>query len=229
MTDDQQQRFDRYSQGALSEDERLKLLEEIQNSKSLKHAWDEYKLAQEVLKADDEASIRGMLREIDNSRKSSSSKGNYNKWWIFASLMAALVIIVGVALVEFNKLEPVQVADQYRLKGEQRIQRSGDPVSTDSLLTIKYYRPLQLANDFIDKEQYGDARQAIKEITLEAEVIQQNKEWMLALISYMENGRSDPFFQEVLRKILDDDTHNNYPQAVKLNNKVNNFWGRLRG
>ena len=61
----------------------------------------------------------------------------------------------------------MQVADQYRLKGEQRIQRSGDPVSADSLLTVGYYRPLQRANDFIDQGQFEDARQALEEITLE--------------------------------------------------------------
>lgn len=229
MTDDQQELFDKYAKGILSDSEKQDFLNALKKDPALKKTWDQYRLSSEVLKADEESSLRAMFREIDKSGDSDSMPKTYNKWWILASFIATLIIILGVSMVQFKKLEPTQVADQFRLSSEQRIQRNSDATPTDSLLLSSYYKPLELANNYIDNRQYQEAREALDQITIDADVIQENKEWMLALVSYMENGRSDAYFQSVLSKILDDATHNNYPQAVKLNDKVNNFWGRLRG
>jgi len=85
------------------------------------------------------------------------------------------------------------------------------------------------AKEYLDAQKYDLARQMYAQVSDENKVIRENKEWLIALSHYLEEGRNHAGFQSTLDRILREPDHNCYNLAVQVDDRVNSFWGRLKG
>ena len=151
-----------------------------------------------------------------------------NRWWLWAILVAALLII-GITIFEQTaEIDKSYIADSFALEEKGFAVRGENKANEDSLIEVTYIIPMQQISKLIKEGNLDAARNNLANLRNDFPIAQQNIEYTKALIAYLENGRKDKTFQTILNKILDDPTHNCYPLAVRLNNEVNSIWGRLK-
>lgn len=227
MTEEMFNLFEAHSDGTLSPKEESYLEKKISEFDEWKDAFEKYKQVNGVLENAVEEDIKERFKKIDKDR---SGNAGYNKYWILASIIAAILIIgfsIG-KLTTDSKVDSEMIAQNYTVGNTEVITRGNEIDKGDSLLEQQYKVHIDEANELIEKEEYESARNALEKISLDAPLAAQNKQWMIALTLYLENGRKDEEFQRILNEILDNPKHNCYNLAVDLDSKVNSFWGRLK-
>lgn len=232
MNEEMYNYIDDYYMGNLSEAEIAVFEDRLKSDMELKTAHEQYLLLKEVVDVEVEDDYRKMFTSIDSenenkSTDSSTTGGTYNKYWILATILSGIIILFFVIWKRANDINPVMVADNFSVQEGDLITRDVNQSEIDTELLNNYYTPLRKANEMIRAQQYEEAYQFIEQINVDSEIVQENKEWMKALISYLKNGRKDAFFQTTINKILDNPSHSCYQLAVNMDSKVNNFWGRL--
>jgi hypothetical protein len=229
MTEDIHDLIEDYIEGILDEKARESFENLLETDVDFRKNYDDYLCINQILKIDQEAILRERMAEIDKE-KSVLSKTKYNKYWILASVIASLIIILLVTQARMNKINDVQIAQEFLIQESSAMNRDLNDTKTDqSILENGYLEPLKKINASIRAKNYEEARKLTDAITIDAPIINDNKEWILTLLLYLEKGRKDAEFQKSLNSILDNPSHNCYMLAVNLDQRVNNFWGRLKG
>lgn len=229
MTEDIHDLIEDYTEGILDEKARESFENLLETDVDFRKNYDDYLRINQILKIDQEAILRERMAEIDQEN-SVPSKTKYNKYWILASVIASLIIILLVTQARMNKINDVQIAQEFLIQESSAMNRDLNDTKTDqSILENGYLEPLKKINASIRAKNYEEARKLTDAITIDAPIINDNKEWILTLLLYLEKGRKDAEFQKSLNSILDNPSHNCYMLAVNLDQRVNNFWGRLKG
>ena len=200
-------------------------LQLIQKAKKVVQAEEELELLEFMQSTD---SKRGKQSEHEENLAKKQPKKTLNRWWLWAILVAALLII-GITIFEQTaEIDKSYIADSFALEEKGFAVRGENKANEDSLIEVTYIIPMQQISKLIKEGNLDAARNNLANLRNDFPIAQQNIEYTKALIAYLENGRKDKTFQTILNKILDDPTHNCYPLAVRLNNEVNSIWGRLK-
>jgi len=204
------------------------------------HALHKYLInAKGIIEAEQDLEFLEIMQSVDAERENSteSTTNNkpltknqkFNKAWLVAILIAAALVIGMTILKQTSDIDQTQIASTFALDENGFAVRGPSTVNEDSLIEITYTIPMQEISLHIKKGELSDAKNKLSNLKPDFQLGEQNVEYTSALISYLENGRSDETFQKILNKILDDPTHNCYPLAVRLDNEVNSIWGRIKG
>ena len=200
-------------------------LQLMQKAKKVVLAEEELELLEFMQNTD---AKRGEPKEPQVNSIKSHPKKTLNRWWFWAILVAALLIIGITIFEQTTDIDKSYIADSFALEEIGHAVRGENKANEDSLIEVTYIIPMQQISKLIKAGNLEAARNNLANLRNDFPIAQQNIEYTTALIAYLENGRKDKTFQTILNKILDDPTHNCYPLAVRLNNEVNSIWGRLK-
>lgn len=228
MTEEMHNRIEDYLSGAMNREEASSFESDLQTDTELKQAFDEYKLISEAIEVDVEDKLKARLKELDMQEMDADQKTSFNKWWILATVLVGLVIIALSIWKQTNDIKPQQIAQQYGVEENIDIFRNITSTEVFSEEEQIYIDKMKEASKQIEQENYQEARAIYESLNDEIPIIRDNKEWAIALTHYLESGRKNAIFQEILDKILKTPAHNCYKQAVQVEAEVNSFWGRLK-
>lgn len=213
-------RIDSYVRHSMSEEDRAQFEADLKSDAALQEAYDEFLFINSVIEYADEDNLRAEM-------KSWKPNSGFNRYWMLATLIAAIIVISIASYVQTNKIDRNQFAEQYALHDIGAKTRGPQD---EKLLKIQAYESIMKeANSFRETKDFPAMRKSLEKIDTQYPIFAQNKEWMLCLSYYLEHGRKNKDFQAVLNKILDQTDHNCYKLAVDLDQRVNGFWGRLKG
>ena len=214
-----------YFKNNLSEEEKAVFEDRMKADENFRKEVKSYGAFAQILEASVEEDLRESMRKIDLEK--GPTKTSFSKPWIIATILGALLIIVLAIWKQTNDINPQQIAANYAVYEFNDKSRNAYEV-VDSVLNETYFVHMREANQLFEEGKYVKARTVLQRIKRTEMIPAQNKEWMITLSYYLENGRTDENFHKMLNKILDEPDHINYSLAVKLDNEVNSFWGRLK-
>lgn len=223
MNNDLHEKIEAYFEGTLSEKDSIEFEYELKTNEEIQHAYNDYitirKTAEHLVEED--------LKKEMKSWSTDLTKSSFNKYWILATIVSALIIITITSYVKMRKINDESIIKQFAIH-ETILDIRSDQAPKDSLFLTEYIQPMKKAQSAMENHQFENMRKQLSKITLNSKIALDNKEWMIGLSHYLENGRKDPEFHRILNKILDDVNHENYSLAVSMDKKVNGFWGRLK-
>lgn len=223
--------IDQYLKGTIDDKNKKRLEQEMNENPAFKQQFEETAIINNAIQASIEEDFRKRFRELDKKKEEKESpneKFGFNKYWIFAAIVAATLVIGFAILKKVSDINPQQIAQTYTLYDPLDSNRDINPTDKSIDINKEYYSHLETANRFFQTKEYEKSREALQLITLENSVTNENKEWMIGLSYYLESGRKSNQFQEILDRILLNPEHNCYIKAVNLDSEVNSFWGRLK-
>lgn len=228
MIEELHNRIEDYLAGRLNETEKIVFEDQLRQDPSMKKAFEEYQLISEVLETEVEEGLKARFREIDKENPEERDKISFNKWWILATIIVGVLVVMLSIWKQTSEINPQQIAAQYGV--EENIDKYRSISSTEKFTEQEtiYIDKMKRAATFIEQKKYNEARAVYNSLSEEIPIIRDNKEWAIAMSHYLESGRKNETFQRILDKILLTPEHNCYKQAVQVESEVNSFWGRLK-
>ena len=223
-----------YMDNLLGLTQKNEIEQRLKNEPELLETLNNIRKTKAVISADEEMEIWDIIHEVEEERKVQDnslnpSKKSFNKFWIIASIIAAILIIAFTLLKQTSDVDKQMIAQDFTVKEKSVVVRGTSDFSQDSIIETTYILPMNQVNELVEEGNYQKAQQKLNTISADFPLAKQNIEYTKALIYYLNNGRDNPEFHRILNKILDDPTHNCYKLAVKLDNEVNSIWGRIKG
>ena len=227
MNEQEHNLIESYFNGSISSQDKITFEERLKTDTLFSQKVKDFQAIEAILEHEVEEDLRDSFKRINQERIEEPKKSIFNKYWILATIIGALLII-GIAISKkVGDISKDEIARQYAVMEVADRDRTPDRI-IDTALFEQYVDHLKLANKYVETKNYPAAREALAKITYDHNIARDNAEWMNGLTYYLEKGRSDPDFHRILNKILDNPKHTCYQMAVDLDSHVNSFWGRLK-
>ncbi len=228
MNDIDLQLLEDYFDGILGPTQNIEVESRLQNDSELRKVFNQIKLAKSIVQADEELEIRNMMDEVEeNNLPPKRQTSTFNKKWIIAAIIGGLLVILASIFIRLTKIDKEMIAQDLIVKEKSQVVRSND-VEIDTLIEFGYIQPMKQINILIAEKKFDQALKNLEEIKADFPIAKENMQYTKGLILYLKNGRNDPEFHKILNEILDNPLHNCYNLAVRLDNKVNSIWGRIK-
>lgn len=205
--------IDKLIAGELTESEANELMEKINADPSLKKFYLSEKASKEVFEYQIRNDTRALMAKLLEKEQKQSKESPKSTILYFTGIAASLLILI-VSVVTINlSHSDTALADEFNINV---ISSRNGATFSDSNFTqaLKAY----FLNDF---------KTAKEKLALPAEeesLVVEYKDWLSLMILLKTEGSDSMEFQNQFQAILNDENHEFYIQAVKLNKELQLFW-----